>query len=84
MDLASYLFIISLLAYSQGHYMIAEWPVRGKNKREKEHSYKAKESGFEFESFLQNSHSDFLLYLTALTSHRDQGHQSVAGHVAAL
>jgi len=56
MDRVSYLFIISLLAYSQGHYTIAEWPVRGKNKRGKEeHSYKAKEPGFEFESFLPNS-----------------------------
>ena len=40
---AFYLFIVSLLAYSQGHNMIAEWPVRGKNKWGKEeHSWKAK------------------------------------------
>ena len=55
-DWASYLFILSLLAYSQGHYVIAEWPVRGKNKhREEEHSCKAEEPGFDFESFPQNS-----------------------------
>ena len=64
--------------------MIAEWPVRGKNKhREEEHACKAEEPGFDFESFVRTLPGDFLLHLTALSSHGDQGHQSVAGLIAA-